>query len=199
MLQIQPGDGRKTVRVIAGEAKGRKLQVPKGQDIRPVTDLIKGAIFNTLGPVIQGCSFLDLFAGSGAMGIEALSRGAGHAVFVDSNPAAVRVIKENLVHCRLESRASVWKADVKRAVSRLSQAGEHFDIVFIDPPFRKAAVHFTLLEPVQQLMKDSSIVIIRLPAYSKPAQDEFPGGLSIVKTSVYGDSVVYYLCRIMQA
>ena len=124
------------MRVIAGKAKRTKLQTLPGLDTRPTTDRIKETLFNMINPLLYDCSFLDLFAGSGAIGIEALSRGAARAVFVEKNPEAVRVIRGNLVTTRLEAKAEVYPMDVFRALGRLEGEGP-FDVIFMDPPYRK--------------------------------------------------------------
>ncbi len=119
------------MRVIAGKAKGRKLKSVPGGGTRPITDRAKSALFNILGEDVIGCRFLDLFAGTGQVGIEALSRGAAEAVFVERNPAALRTIRENLVHTGLLDRAKVVRADVFEFLRR---EPEPFDYIYIAPP-----------------------------------------------------------------
>jgi len=123
------------VRVIGGSAKGVRLgQVPGGT--RPLTDRAREGLFSSLGPDrIEGARVLDLFAGTGAVGIEALSRGAASGVFVDSAPKAARVITENLRRARLSARATVRRQDARRALEGLSAAGERFDLIVLDPPY----------------------------------------------------------------
>jgi 16S rRNA (guanine966-N2)-methyltransferase len=122
------------VRVIAGSAKGSRLApVPSGT--RPVSDRAREGLFSSLGELVTGARILDLFAGTGALGIEALSRGAAAAVFVDSAPGAVRTIGLNLAHTRLGGSAQVRKQDARRALrSKLGQ----FDVVLMDPPYALA-------------------------------------------------------------
>lgn len=122
------------MRVIAGKARRLALKTVSGPDTRPTTDRIKETLFNMIQDELYGVRFLDLFAGSGAIGIEALSRGAGEAVFVEKNPAAVKCIRDNLKFTRLEADASVMQADVFTALRRLEGKGS-FDIVFMDPPY----------------------------------------------------------------
>lgn len=117
------------MRVITGKARGRKLREPKGMDIRPTTDMVKEAVFNILQFELEGARVLDLFAGTGQLGIEALSRGAAEAVFVDASSAAVRLVRENLSACGFEGR--VIQGD---ALSVLRGLGK-FDVVFLDPPY----------------------------------------------------------------
>ena len=117
------------MRVITGSARGRKLKTPQGMDVRPTTDSVKEAIFNIIQFDVEGRRVLDLFAGTGQMGIEALSRGAKECVFVDSSRQALNIVKENLKICNLQG--TVISGD---AVSYLSR-GESFDLVFMDPPY----------------------------------------------------------------
>ena len=125
------------MRVIAGSARRLNLKTPDGLDTRPTTDRIKETLFNILMPEIPGCRFLDLFAGSGGIGIEALSRGASEAVFVENNRKAVSIIQENLKFTRLSGRAKVLGTDVLTAIRQLSAKGS-FDIIFMDPPYRNS-------------------------------------------------------------
>lgn len=122
------------MRVIAGNAKGRRLKVPKGLKTRPTGDRVKEAIFNIIAPDVAGSRFLDLFAGSGAMGIEALSRGAVEAVFVENDRAAVNSIKANLAVTGFVDHANIITADVFPALTGLCSV---FDLVYIDPPYAK--------------------------------------------------------------
>ncbi|MGE5543334.1 MAG: 16S rRNA (guanine(966)-N(2))-methyltransferase RsmD, partial [Bacillota bacterium] len=176
--------------MIAGLSKGRKLRVPKGPDIRPVTDTIKEALFNTIGPYLEGKTFLDLFAGSGAVGIEALSRLAEKVVFVERNPQAVTVIQENLQACRLDSKARVIKGDVFRIVNQLAKEKASFDIIYVDPPFRQVIYFSKILSYLGVLLNPQGVVIIR-----SPKSLDMPGeaaDLTRIKVNTYGDSVLNY-------
>lgn len=124
------------MRVIAGEAKGRRLSGVRQSDVRPTTDRVREALFSTLGPAVSGARVLDLFAGTGAVGIEALSRGAAAAVFVDTDPEAVASIRANLDLTNLAGRASIHRMSAEQFVSRgTGPAGGAFDLVFADPPY----------------------------------------------------------------
>ncbi len=122
------------MRVIAGSARRLRLTTIEGLDTRPTTDRIKETLFNMLHNDLAGCRFLDLFAGSGGIGIEALSRGAREAVFVEKNPKAAACIRENLTFTRLSDRARVMETDVFAALPRLED-GSAFDYIFMDPPY----------------------------------------------------------------
>lgn len=123
------------MRVIAGKAKSIPLTAPKGMQTRPTTDRIKETLFNMLQPWIPGCRFLDLFAGSGAIGIEALSRGAHRCVFVERSRTAVSCIRENLKKTRLEENTRILSADVMSALKEL-EGRETFSCIFMDPPYQ---------------------------------------------------------------
>ncbi|MCR4751256.1 MAG: 16S rRNA (guanine(966)-N(2))-methyltransferase RsmD [Eubacterium sp.] len=122
------------MRVIAGKCRSLPLKSVPGNTTRPTTDRIKETLFNILQSDIPGALFLDLFAGSGAIGIEALSRGAAHAWFVDHDPKAIRVIKDNLQFTRLEENADVFRMNAADAASFFS-VKILFDVVFLDPPY----------------------------------------------------------------
>lgn len=123
------------MRVIAGSARRLELKTIEGMDTRPTTDRIKETLFNMLQYKIADRRFLDLFSGSGAIGIEALSRGAREVVFIEHNPRAVNCIRENLRKTRLEKNAVVILADVLQGMSQLEQADKPFDYIFMDPPY----------------------------------------------------------------
>jgi 16S rRNA (guanine966-N2)-methyltransferase len=124
------------MRVIAGQWGGRRLQAPAGAATRPTSDRVREALFSILGERVADARVLDLFAGSGALGIEALSRGAAEATFVDSSPAAVRAVRANLE--ALGAEAEVRRADAPVFLRGASGAGRHYDLVFLDPPYRLA-------------------------------------------------------------
>jgi 16S rRNA (guanine966-N2)-methyltransferase len=120
------------MRVISGSAKGRKLKSVPGTSTRPITDRVKVALFDILAPDVRDCLFLDLFAGTGGVGIEALSRGARRAVFVDIDPKSIHTIRENLTSTRLDGQASVVRSDSFRYLDRAER--ESFDVIYIAPP-----------------------------------------------------------------
>jgi 16S rRNA (guanine(966)-N(2))-methyltransferase RsmD len=124
------------VRVIAGRFGGRRLSAPRGALTRPTADRVREALFSVLGD-LEGARVLDLFAGSGALGIEALSRGAAEVTFVDSAPAALRALRDNLTALDLE--AEVRRADARGFLRGARKTGRQYDLVFLDPPYRRAA------------------------------------------------------------
>ncbi len=154
------------MRVVGGKLRGKRLGQFKGTDIRPTTDRVREALFNILGTRVDllGARVLDLFAGTGAVGIEALSRGAAEAWFVDSDPAAIKVIGKNIKACGLEDSAHILTRDAVLTVKGLSRRPEGFDLIFLDPPYSCA-----LLEEVI-----SEVALSGLLA---------PGGLLVAETS----------------
>ncbi len=148
------------MRVIAGSAKRLQLKTIEGMDTRPTTDRIKETLFNMLQPEILDCSFLDLFAGSGAIGIEALSRGAREAVFVEQNSKACGCIRDNLKTTRLEDRAQVVESEVLFALKRLENRKQPFDLIFMDPPYRMDLEKQVLNYLKDSVLADSHTLII---------------------------------------
>jgi 16S rRNA (guanine966-N2)-methyltransferase len=132
------------MRVIGGNAKGRRLKVPRGQDLRPTAARVKEALFNILPHDLSGAKVLDLFAGTGNLSIEALSRGAAEAILIDSAAESGKAIRENLRKLGLSDRSKVWITPVFRSLHLLSRRGETFDFIFLDPPYENHWVGKTL-------------------------------------------------------
>lgn len=121
--------------VLTGTQKGRKLKVPKGQKIRPTTSRVKKSIFDRLGD-ISGCRVLDIFAGSGGLGIESLSRGASHVTFIEKDPAVFKILSQNVAVCGFEDESELICAHFEDALRNLGRDEERFDLIFIDPPYK---------------------------------------------------------------
>ncbi len=149
------------MRVISGEAKGRALKAVSGTQTRPTTDKVKETLFNIIGPYFEGGQGLDLYSGSGGLGIEALSRGLDKVFFIDQFPAAVQTINENLGRCRFEARAEVFKIDVRRALKALSKRKLVFDYIFLDPPYHKQHIVKDIEQIMQlELIRPGTLIII---------------------------------------
>ena len=148
------------MRVIAGSAKKLQLKTVEGMDTRPTTDRIKETLFNMISAYIADSNFLDLFSGSGAIGIEALSRGATCAVFVEQSKKAMECIKENLKYTKLDDKAEVYETDVLNALSRL-EGRKRFDYIFMDPPYNQLHEK-RVLEYLSHstLLSDDGIIIV---------------------------------------
>jgi 16S rRNA (guanine966-N2)-methyltransferase len=123
------------VRIIGGAAKGRRLRAPKGQAVRPTADRVKESLFNILPRDFSGARVLDLFAGTGNLSIEALSRGAAHAVLIDFSPRSAATIRENLRRLGLAAQTEIWTAPVARSLKSLARRRDSFDYIFLDPPY----------------------------------------------------------------
>lgn len=142
--------------ILAGKFKGRLLKTPKGQTTRPTTSLVRKAVFDMVSPIIREASFLDLFAGSGGMGIEAFSRGAAHVTFVEKDPKALQAIATNLKAFKIEERAfTLLKGDVLALLKRLVKREKEFEIIYIDPPYELAPI---LLPELLKLIDSSSLL-----------------------------------------
>lgn len=172
------------MRVIAGTAKRLQLKTLEGLDTRPTTDRIKETLFNMIDPWIADCDFLDLFAGSGGIGIEALSRGAREAAFVEKNPKAMAIIKENLKHTRFEMNALTYQMDVCAALVRLD-GRKQFDYIFMDPPYN-CLLERKVLEEVSRmnLLKENGMIIVEASLQTEfDYLDDF--GYTLVKEKKY--------------
>lgn len=177
------------MRVVAGRLGGRRLRSPP-PGVRPTSDRVREALFSTLGPM-DGLRVLDLFAGSGALSIEALSRGAASAVLVEKDRRTAALVRENLESLGLEGEARLVSADALREAPRLAAAGERFDLVFLDPPYAEAeAVAEELAPELGRLCAPGARVVVETDRRCDPAVN-----LPMVHERQYGDTVV----RIHQA
>lgn len=168
------------MRVITGIARGRRLKTLEGRDIRPTTDRVKEALFSIIQFELEGRTVLDMFAGSGQLGIEALSRGAAKAVFVDSDKRAAAVIRENLEHTGLSSQAEVYNAD---SLMFVRNRGERFDIALLDPPYGKGILQ-QALEATAPCMNENGVIICELPEREELPQTA--GSLTLHRRYRYG-------------
>lgn len=184
------------MRIIAGTAKGRKLASFRGLSIRPTTDKVREAIFNILTQSFPFKNVLDLFAGTGAMGVEALSRGAEKATLVDSDPRAIRVIKKNLELCRFTEQAVIMNMDVESALHILSKKEKRFDLILIDPPY-EASMTGSALKSIdeQGLLSPDGIIVSE--SSKRMIWDGALKGIKLTDRRSYGDTVVSFY-RIME-
>lgn len=172
--------------MIGGTARGHRLQAPRGMETRPTSDKVREAIFDMIGARVIDEQVLDLFAGTGALGIEALSRGAERAVFVERRGPACRVIHANLLHTSLAERGHVLCTSVERALRLLP---EPFAVVFADPPYAAANAQgiMDVLSGASAIGSDTTVVFEHSPRF---AVDERYGRLSLERRKVYGDTAV---------
>lgn len=175
------------MRVTGGIGRGRRLKAPAGSRVRPTSDKVKQALFNILGERVVDAVFLDLYAGAGGIGIEALSRGAGRVVFVDASRDSLKVVKQNLEQTGLGDRAETV---FSRAESFLDKTSEPCDIVFLDPPY---AVE---LQPLLELIAKAGILtpdsIVIAEHFRKQSSPENAGALSLYREARYGDTVLAF-------
>jgi 16S rRNA (guanine966-N2)-methyltransferase len=175
--------------VIAGARKGIALRCGRGPFYRPTAQIVRGSIFDTLGDMVAGSRFLDLFAGSGAVGIEALSRGARHAVFVEQDHRILRALRTNLERCRFgRDEADVRMIDAVRYLSRYAPR-EDFDIIFADPPYASA-----LAQRVVAHVEDSGAPICRVLVveHGQPITARDDGPFAEIRTRKFGQTFVTY-------
>jgi len=172
------------VRIIAGERKGHTIFAPRGRETRPTSDRVRENVFNIIGPWIEGARVLDLYAGSGAMGLEALSRGAASAVFVESDPDAVRAIERNLDKLRLTG-ATVVRLGASTALAQETAAGRKYDLVLIDPPYAMTSFDSLSLY-LPRVLADDGLLVLET---SKRVEPELPA-LDVRTSRAYGSTRV---------
>ncbi|MBP2019261.1 16S rRNA (guanine(966)-N(2))-methyltransferase RsmD [Symbiobacterium terraclitae] len=177
------------MRVITGSAKGRPLKTLKGRDIRPTSDRVKGTLFNIIGPRVVDSRFLDLFAGSGAVGIEALSRGAERCVFVELQTAHLRLVEANLQATGLRDRAELLRRDARAALVDLGNRGRKFDLIFVDPPYGQGLVPEALagIDAHGLLAEDGWVICEH---HGKDPVPAAAGGLHKFREVVIGETVL---------
>ncbi len=181
------------MRVISGIAKGKSLIAPEGMHTRPITDRIKESLFDSWQFSIPGCDFLDLFSGSGSMGIEALSREANKVVMVDNDNQAIRVIKTNITNCHLNKlNYKVLKDDVFNVIKDMGNRNETFDIIYADPPFTVDSIFHPLMEALGNglLLKEDGIIAIR--TLSEKKMNDSYDKLEKFKEKKYGLSTMHF-------
>lgn len=172
------------LRIAGGSARGLPLAEPRGLRLRPTSGLVREAVFNILGDLVVDASVLDLYAGTGALGIEALSRGAARATFVDAEAAACQAILQSLSRAAFTERATVLRGRLPRALSTLTGP---FDLIFMDPPYQEETASDTLLALPEYLAADGTVVYEHGSRYNPP---ERLAGLQLTERRVYGDSAI---------
>ncbi len=175
------------MRIIAGDYKGRKLETPKDNDIRPTSDKVKEAIFSILMPYVEEGVFVDLFSGTGGLGLEALSRGAKFCYFCDNDRTAINIIKENISKCKAEEFSKVIHGDYMKTLHRLE--GEKIDVFLVDPPYNSNLYEKVLKEvDLLDLLGDDGIIVAE---HQKDlVLPEAIGNLKKSKERVYGKTVL---------
>ncbi|MBO4235400.1 MAG: 16S rRNA (guanine(966)-N(2))-methyltransferase RsmD [Firmicutes bacterium] len=174
------------MRIISGEYRGRKLETPINNDVRPTTDKVKEAMFSILMPYTEDAICLDLFAGTGGLGLEALSRGASYCVFCDKDRASISLIKENIRRCGAEAKSKVIQGDYMKALER---ATGKFDIIIIDPPYN-SGIYEKCLSSIEKLdlLSDEGIIIVE---HEKNGElSDYFGKYTKIKDRSYGKTIL---------
>jgi len=176
------------MRVISGKAKGTGLFSPSGKAVRPTSDFVKENLFNIIGLDVVGARFLDAFAGSGGVGIEALSRGAKHVTFIDASQKSIDLVRRNLEKTRLGGDAIVLKGEMPNVLKKL--AGQEFDIIFLDPPYFEGFAASALGAIVENgILSEGGQIILEVSEFS---EDAVHPALEIFKEKIYGNSKLIF-------
>lgn len=180
------------VRVISGSARGLKLNTPGDDRVRPTTDRVKESMFNIVQDWAYDSQVLDLFAGSGALGIEALSRGASQAVFCDNSLDSIKIIKSNIEKARVADRSQIVNGDFKRCLRDMEAKNQSFDMIFVDPPYYEGLFE-EVLDTIRscKILKKDGIVIVEHDAKRPIGQVE---GLEVYKEKKYGITMLTFYC-----
>jgi len=180
------------MRIIAGTAKGRILKSLRGRELRPTMDRVRETLFAVLAPRIEGARFLDLFAGAGTVGLEALSRGAAQAVFVESHRPAGDVIRENAARCEVSDRMRVIVALVRRGLAILRQEGAQFDVIFADPPYERNEARATMARLAQwpQFLAEHGVLVMQRSRHEEI--EEQIGPFKRMKQGRFGETILDY-------
>jgi 16S rRNA (guanine966-N2)-methyltransferase len=177
------------MRIVAGRFRGLKLETPGTQSIRPTSDRVREALFSILMHRIPGAHVLDLFAGTGALGLEALSRGAAQAVFVDQGAEAVRIIRANIMKLRVSEQTQVFRGEVKQIISRLAQRKCVFDLIFLDPPYGKGHIE-TTLSPLASLTRPDTLLVAEHSVKERLPPN--PAHWHSIETRSYGNTAISF-------
>lgn len=182
------------MRVISGKCRGTKLEAPEGMKTRPTTDRIKETLFNIIAFDLPGCKFLDLFSGSGGIGIEALSRGAEKCIFIDNSYEATGCINKNLQKTGLQNLGIVYNIDIYSGIKKLGSQNEKFDIIFLDPPYNLEGLNEIFEEIVNSdLLAEKGYIILENASEAIKINNE---KLELVREKVYKTTTLSFFERI---
>ncbi len=180
------------IRIISGEYRGKKLATIQGIKTRPTADRMRESLFNILSHRVKNTRVLDLFAGTGALGIEALSRGAEHAVFIDNYKPALKTIKKNITSCNLETKSKIFNWNISKNLNCLNSAPPLFNLVFMDPPYNTGVINKTLSNlHSSRAIESRALIIIEHSSMEPMAVDDFP--FEILEQRRYGKTVFSFL------
>jgi 16S rRNA (guanine966-N2)-methyltransferase len=184
------------MRIIAGCVRGTRLKMVPGKHVRPTADRVKESLFSVIGPFFDGGWVLDLFAGTGALGLEALSRGADRAVFIDESPLSVETVRANIEATGMKERAEVYRRNAVAALKALQKRGLQFQLIFVDPPYME-----NWWEPVLKRIDDGDMLADNgVIVAEHPARRELPGqigALRLTRRLHYGDTAISLYRKIL--
>ena len=180
------------MRIISGTSRGRRLATPRGHALRPTSDRVKESIFNILGEEVEGKVVLDLFAGTGNLGIEALSRGAKKTFFVERARESLRMIQRNLLQCSFSGQAEIIPKEVNRAIGILEASGESFDLILMDPPYEKGWIQRTLAKLNNHNIYHEGSVLVIEHGRREPLPQK-TGRWAVIKQKMIGDTIISIL------
>lgn len=178
------------MRVVSGEFRGRKLNAVPGMATRPTTDKVKEALFNIIGPYFNGGQSLDLFAGSGGLSIEGVSRGISTAVLVDRQYQAIKTIRRNIAVTKCPEKFTVYKMDARKALRMFAKKGKHFDLVYLDPPYAKQQILKDLDRMTQLgLLNDGAVIVAETNQAADLPTSNLPN-FTFIRQQSYGITVL---------
>ena len=187
------------MRIITGSAKGCKLYAPRGLDVRPTADRVKESVFNILGTRTFDAAVLDLFAGTGNLSLEALSRSAARALLVEESAVSVAAIERNLEHTKLAQRACVWRMDVFKALNRLAGQPERFELVFADPPYNRGyAARVLLWFDENELLAPGGMLVLEHSKHEQMEACPCKKNMAIQRVEYYGETVITFAVATMK-
>ncbi len=179
------------MRIITGTAKGTKLLTPKGLNVRPTADRVKESVFNIIGGFVIDISVLDLFAGTGNLGLEAISRGAKSVVFVDNDETSVKIIKRNIELTKFSEQATVKKMDAIKIIEKFYNQGQTFDLIFCDPPYNCGLYPAVLQKlSIYNLLTPNGCLVIE---HSKHEEVDCPENMDVFRVQRYGETIVKFI------
>ena len=185
--------GANTVRIIAGQWRRRLLHFPEAEGLRPTPDRVRETLFNWLGQTLDGRRCLDLFAGSGALGFEAASRGAAEVILVERAPKVAKLLEDNVQLLGAGRVMKIVRADAVEFASSLRASGRRFDVIFLDPPYNKGWIEQIIaLLGRRSFLRSGGYLVVERSAHN--ALPELPAGCELVRSSRYGETLVDFIC-----
>jgi 16S rRNA (guanine966-N2)-methyltransferase len=177
------------VRIISGDNKGLTIKAVPGMTTRPTTDKVRESVYQIIGPYFEGGTMLDLYGGSGVVGLEALSRGLDHVIFVDKDPKAIKTINKNIQAARAGDRSAVYRNEAGKALKALSKKGNKFNIIFLDPPYenQKLQKDLTFIDETDLLKEDGLIIVEHIKKVMP--EDDFEN-FKLMRREFYGITVI---------